>query len=114
MIIRAKNNRQTKCCGRYYVSVSNPEWVSENGSYQIRMSSDIDLPVADISGAQWVGVKDGQVNLCDISLLAANWLSGCVQPYWCEESDFDESGVVDLADLMTLLEEWLQGGEIVE
>ena len=94
--------------GRYYIKVSDPEWYHYGGSYQIHMLSNIDLPSADISGPQWVGVKDGRVNLNDFSLLATHWLSGCSSPYWCQESDYDESGIVDLADLTTLLNEWME------
>lgn len=93
--------------GRYYVKVADPEWYQYGGSYQLCLSSNIDLPTADISGPQWSGVKDGQVNLHDIALLAGYWLSDCSVPYWCDESDYDQSGTVDLGDLSTLLDEWL-------
>jgi hypothetical protein len=94
--------------GRYYIRVTGPQWMPSGGSYQLRVTSDRTLPVGDISGAQWSGVKDGEVNLNDLSLLATHWLDNCAMPYWCDESDFNQSGTVDLADLPTLLDEWIQ------
>jgi hypothetical protein len=48
------------------------------------------------------------VNLSDFNLLAAKWLdSTCYNPDWCEESDIDHSGTVDMSDAALLTENWL-------
>jgi hypothetical protein len=98
--------------GRYYVKVSDYEWDLRGGTYQIRTTSNVNCPVADISGADWIGVKDCRIDIYDFVLLASHWLDGCSEPYWCEETDYDEDSVVDPQDLLYLLDQWLYVGEI--
>jgi hypothetical protein len=54
--------------------------------------------------------EDGTVNLEDFAVLAGWWLydDACVVSDWCEGSDFDRSNTVDLIDLTTLTENWLE------
>jgi len=53
---------------------------------------------------------DGKVNLEDFAVLAA-WRDddgGCVAPSWCEGSDFNMSGTVDMSDFAYFAENWLR------
>lgn len=96
--------------GRYYVKVKDTYWQPEGGTYEIRMTSDLTCPDADIACADWVGVKDCKVDFYDLTVLVSHWLDGCSEPYWCDESDFDESCSIDFADFALLANEWLQDG----
>jgi len=53
---------------------------------------------------------DGTVNLEDFAVLACCWDDdgGCVEPDWCEGSDFNMSGTVDMFDLAFFAENWLR------
>lgn len=94
--------------GRYYVRVSGLPGFG--GAYQIRMRTDLDCPTADISGGQWVGVRDCRVDLHDFVLMASHWLQACTEPYWCQGSDLTQTGQVDAHDLSMLVEQWLAEG----
>ena len=54
--------------------------------------------------------EDGMVNLEDFAVLAGWWQDddACVEPDWCGGSDFDRSGTIDLFDLTTFTESWLE------
>lgn len=53
--------------------------------------------------------NDFTVNLEDLAVLAYYWLDGvCLEPYWCDCSDFDQSGRVDFTDLAELARNWLR------
>jgi len=54
---------------------------------------------------------DGVVNFIDLAIFAAQW-SPNTRSDWCGMADFNKSGAVDLADLTTLAEHWLEGGQI--
>ena len=97
--------------GRYYIKVSEPEWTQTGGSYEIKYNNGwYYCPDSDISGRQWAGVKDCQVDMLDFIQLSNYWLEDCSAPYWCEESDYDKNGIVDLDDLSTLLNRWMEIG----
>jgi hypothetical protein len=96
--------------GRYYVEVSENGWWRYGGDYNLTFGTSWSCPPADISSAQWSGVKDCRVDLADFALLAGQWLADCGDPYWCAESDYDRSGAVDLADFVQLIEQWLEEG----
>jgi hypothetical protein len=50
----------------------------------------------------------GSVNSLDFSRLAANWLDNtCAAPTWCDGTDLDINGTVDIEDLRTLAASWL-------
>ena len=69
--------------GRYYVKVSDPEWNRTGGNYSIICySAGYYNPESDISGRQWSGVKDGQVDCMDFAMLSSYWLESCEAPYW--------------------------------
>ncbi len=59
---------------------------------------------ADIDG-------DCDVDFCDFSLFARNWLAQefCAEPDWCQGSDLNHTGFVDANDLMEFSENWLEG-----
>ena len=45
---------------------------------------------------------DGAVNFTDYAIFANHWMDDtCCAPYWCEGTDFDHSGSVDMLDLAT-------------
>ena len=98
--------------GRYYVKVANGYYQPDGGTYQIRMTSDLTCPQADIACAEWVGVKDCKVDFYDLSVLVSHWLDSCSDPYWCDDTDFNESGSVDFSDFATLANEWLMDGSL--
>jgi alpha-amylase len=53
---------------------------------------------------------DGNINLADYSFLAKHWKNqNCSQSNFCDGTDLNNSGSVDLYDLARLLEYWLQG-----
>lgn len=93
--------------GRYYVNVADGYYLPDGGTYQVRMTSDLTCPEADIASADWVGVKDCRVDFYDLKVLVSNWLNSCSEPYWCGGSDFDESGSVDFVDFAAIANDWL-------
>ena len=96
--------------GRYYVKVAEDYYLAEGGTYQVRMTSDITCPQADIASADWVGVKDCRVDFYDLAVLISHWLESCSEPYWCDCSDFDESNLVDFGDFAIMASEWFEYG----
>jgi hypothetical protein len=51
---------------------------------------------------------DWQVDFKDFSVLAGYWYdTNCVGPDWCEGTDIDNSGTVDVNDLMLFCDYWL-------
>ncbi|MHC4423422.1 MAG: hypothetical protein ACYSWR_01960 [Planctomycetota bacterium] len=40
--------------------------------------------------------------------LFSHWLDSCLEPCFCDGSDFDESGSMDFTDIAFLANEWLQ------
>ena len=60
-------------------------------------------PVADVD-------MDSAVNFTDYAIFANNWMDDtCCDPNWCEGTDFDHSGSVDMLDLVTFARYWLEG-----
>jgi len=53
---------------------------------------------------------DGKINLEDFAVLATWWddENACLTADWCEGSDFDMSGTVDMSDLTYFAENWLR------
>lgn len=50
------------------------------------------------------------VNFTDYAIFANHWMDDtCSDPDWCEGTDFDHSGGVDILDLATFAEYWLSG-----
>ena len=93
--------------GRYYVKVANGYYQPASGTYQIYMTTDITCPDTDIASAEGIGVMDCKVDFYDLSALVTHWLYSCSSPYWCDNCDFDESGLVDIKDFATLANEWM-------
>jgi peptidoglycan/xylan/chitin deacetylase (PgdA/CDA1 family) len=53
---------------------------------------------------------DGDVDFTDYAIWAPHWMEqSCVEPDWCEGSDFDKSGSADIFDLAELARNWLAG-----
>jgi hypothetical protein len=63
-----------------------------------------------IACAQWVDVKDCKVNFYDLDVFVSQWLNSCWEPFWCEQTDFNQSDSVNFSDFATLANEWLQEG----
>jgi hypothetical protein len=54
--------------------------------------------------------EDCFVNMKDFAVLAVYWLeASCVSTDWCGKADINQSGEVDLADLIELADQWLNG-----
>jgi len=93
-------------------SCSPPDWCDgsdfdKNGIvdiYDLQIFAEFWLwPVADVD-------MDGAVNFTDYAIFAHNWTDDtCCDPNWCEGTDFDHSGSVDMLDLATFTEYWLEG-----
>jgi hypothetical protein len=53
--------------------------------------------------------NDGIVNFRDFAIFAFHWMDdACSEPDWCEETDFDQSGKVDITDLAKFVKRWLE------
>ncbi len=53
---------------------------------------------------------DGDVDFADYAALAGRWMDeGCAEPGWCDGTDLNKSGSVDLYDLAEFVEYWLLG-----
>lgn len=98
--------------GRYYVQVSYGYEDDEQGTYQVRMSTDVSCPEADIADAQWPGVKDCKVDIYDLSAMTSRWLDDCSYPWWCDGADLDRSDSVDFKDFAALATSWLDEGTL--
>ncbi|RKY08780.1 MAG: hypothetical protein DRP56_03595 [Planctomycetota bacterium] len=63
--------------------------------------NDATIPLADTD-------KSGTVDILDLQLIAAQWLTdpGLIEP----SADLDDSGRVDMVDFATTASQWLQGG----
>lgn len=54
--------------------------------------------------------KNGNVDLSDLAVLAANWLSsGCLDPLWCSGADIEHSGNVDYSDFVVIADQFGEG-----
>ena len=49
----------------------------------------------------------GEVNFVDFAMLSSNWADACTEPTWCDGSDFDINGTVDIEDLSKFAASWL-------
>jgi hypothetical protein len=96
--------------GRYYVSVTNGYDSPAGGTYQIRMTTPLNCPKADIAGPQGIGVQDCKVDCYDLAAFASLWLHTCSSPSWCYGADFNKSGSVNFTDLAILAKEWMVNG----
>ncbi|MCD6175810.1 MAG: hypothetical protein J7K65_08630, partial [Planctomycetes bacterium] len=75
---------------RYFTS----PWIGEDAVlYLSRISADFN--------------DDGDFDFEDFAILASYWMSPCFSPDWCWGKDLDQSGTVDLSDLITLTDNWL-------
>ncbi len=53
--------------------------------------------------------NDAMVNLADFAILASYWLTtNCTNPDWCDGTDLDVDGSVDINDLMLFCQYWLE------
>jgi len=53
---------------------------------------------------------DGYVGILDLATFISHWLeTGCSDPNWCGQTDFNRSGSVDFVDFAILAEKWLWG-----
>ncbi|KKM13529.1 hypothetical protein LCGC14_1715310 [marine sediment metagenome] len=51
---------------------------------------------------------DDSVNMLDYSILSSNWLvNDCNDPNWCDHTDIDTDGDVDVYDLISFADYWL-------
>ncbi|MCK5174527.1 MAG: DNRLRE domain-containing protein, partial [Planctomycetes bacterium] len=52
---------------------------------------------------------DGYINNVDFTVIAANWQdNSCSYPEWCNAADLNRSGTVDIYDLKTFAQRWLE------
>ena len=51
------------------------------------------------------------VDFGDFAMLGSYWHQSCTDPNWCEGTDLDLSGIVDINDLMLFTDYWLEKTE---
>ena len=81
---------------------------------QLLMSGDFTSINGKVSAyfARW-GTKPGDTNCdenidnFDFAILAGQWIKNCTCNTWCDGADLDESGEVNIFDLMILCKNWL-------
>ena len=70
----------------------------------------------DVSNTKWAyfqipftcdRIGEGLVDMEDFIPIAQNWLSVCSEPSWCEDTDFNQSGRVDIWDWSIFSNCWL-------
>ena len=68
------------------------------------------------TGTAWLDAYQGSsviniaVNFADYAIFANHWMyQNCVEPDWCDGTDFDHSGSVDMLDLAEFAKYWLSG-----
>lgn len=88
--------------GVYYVKVHVPEWnpwMTYDGTYRIRMMT----PTPDIN-------RDGCVTIEDMAIVSEHWLdSNCeLSNDFCEGTDLDHNGQIDLADYSIFSTTWMR------
>jgi hypothetical protein len=53
--------------------------------------------------------RDTVVDFADFAMFASHWqMTGCMDPGWCDGTDLDVNGDVDINDLMLFCEFWLE------
>jgi hypothetical protein len=79
------------------------EWFSMDPIYELSFSH---VRTRDFN-------NDTKVDFCDYAILASHWrATDCNEPCgWCEETDLDTNGSVDVNDLMLFCEYWLEKTE---
>jgi len=64
--------------------------------------------IPDVSG-------NGMIGFEDLEILAWNWLDdSCEEPTWCEQSDLDYSGTIQLSDFAIIARHWLTGDPLIQ
>lgn len=51
-------------------------------------------------------ITDKIVNYKDLYILIKNWLNNCSGPDWCELSDLDQNGQIDIRDFVQFSRDW--------
>ena len=110
--------------GFYDLELFVERWLDEdclyNGwCYEADLNYNGEVDLLDYAGlsANWRSGKvpgdiytDWNVDFADYAILANYWMKGdCAEPVWCEGADFNKTGLVDMFDLSTLVEHWLEG-----
>lgn len=63
------------------------------------------VPTRDFNG-------DGKVDFLDYAILASYWqATDCIEPDWCQGTDLDFDGNIDMNDLMEFCKDWLKKTE---
>jgi hypothetical protein len=85
------------------------------GFYDYSSPGGMDFPVYDMVFSH-VSTRDFNtdaiVDFADFTVLASHWQEiGCCDPNWCEGTDLDTNGYVDMSDLMLFVDYWLERSE---
>ena len=91
--------------GRYYVKAKM--YYGYDGTYQVRMTTDVSCPSADIAAELGTEVMDCNVDILDLAALSEKWRDSCSDPLWCEKADINNNGTVDIVDVALMAEQWL-------
>jgi hypothetical protein len=94
--------------GRYYVKVSPEWWYPDLAvNYSLTMTTNASTYQSDFASIEGPGVPDEKVDFIDFVFLSDYWLQECSEPYWCEKTDINKDGTVDILDLVQFVEQWL-------
>lgn len=85
-----------------YCSADFYECVSEEHCYLVCTHSFLHVPTRDFN-------EDTGVDFGDLAILGSYWqVADCVEPDWCQGTDLDSDGIVDVTDFASFAEYWLQ------
>jgi hypothetical protein len=51
---------------------------------------------------------DSEINFLDYALILEKWGQSCSEPDWCDGTDLDQSGTVDIGDVALFVDDWLE------
>lgn len=112
----ADSNKDGKISAEELFSYASPrvfEYMTERGEYQQPQLYD------GIDGEAIIVLRekipadfdtDWDVDFADYTVFASYWMEqNCAEPDWCDSTDIDKSGSVDIYDLAGFTDNWLEG-----
>jgi len=99
----------------YFSIIKAGEQILSDDTFKVRSGKSPDVLVSDlvwqickcIQQSKSDFNRDWNVGLLDLAELTDQWLQSCSDPNWCEETDLDQSGVVNFIDFGIFAKNWL-------